>query len=220
MTAARAVSDNGLLQLQLSARDCLRPTAPGPRKLHLARGHQPWCLAGALREHVLRKYVLTVVSVALALAPAPARADVVWPALILEGRIMTWWAIGAGLLVEWPVAKHITGRTWAASLWPNVAMNLVSSLLGIVLIPIVGFLWDLIPEFTVYRWFHIGTFNPFSWCVTVLLAALVNGALEAVVLRRLFKAQVTKRGLLLLVIANLVSVGIAMASILISPLRT
>jgi hypothetical protein len=34
-------------------------------------------------------------------------ADVVWPALFLAGRMMAWWAIGLGLVVE--------AGTWAAT---------------------------------------------------------------------------------------------------------
>jgi hypothetical protein len=32
--------------------------------------------------------------------PAVARADMVWPGLLLEHRLLTWWAVGAGLALE------------------------------------------------------------------------------------------------------------------------
>ena len=113
---------------------------------------------------------------------------------------MTWWAIATGLVVEWPVVKHLARRDWMGSLWPNLAVNAVSSILGIVLIPL-----------------GLGTFNPFGWATTVLLAAALNAAVEALALRWLFRTSVTRRGFGLLFGANMVSVGLAMASILFSP---
>jgi hypothetical protein len=62
------------------------------------------------------------------------------------------------------------------------------------LIPLGGFVWELIPEFTIYRWLGLGTFNPFGWTTTVLLAAALNAAVEVLALRWLFKASVTRRG--------------------------
>jgi hypothetical protein len=35
-------------------------------------------------------------------------ADLVWPALLLEGRILTWWAILAGLIIEYFFVRMIT----------------------------------------------------------------------------------------------------------------
>lgn len=40
----------------------------------------------------------------------PSGSTVVWPALLLEERMLTWWAIATGLVVEWPVVKRLTRR--------------------------------------------------------------------------------------------------------------
>jgi hypothetical protein len=57
-----------------------------------------------------RRFLGRAALVAIVLNPLAARADIVWPALLLEGRMMTWWAIAAGLVAEWPVVNHLTRR--------------------------------------------------------------------------------------------------------------
>ena len=153
----------------------------------------------------------------VALAPALARADVIWPAAVLETRILTRWAIAVGLAVEWPAVRRITGASWARSFGMNVAMNLASTVVGIVLIPLLGIAWELFPMQMVFRFWNMGTFNPYTWGATVLLATLANVALEGAVLRYAFKIAFTRRAFALLFWANLISVGLAMASIVVSP---
>ncbi len=96
-------------------------------------------------------------------------------------------------------------------------MNLASTVLGIVLIPLSGFVWELLASFTIYPLLNVGTFNPVTWGATLLLAAGVNAVVEGSVLRYGFKQALGRRGFWILFAANLVSVAIAFVSILMRP---
>jgi hypothetical protein len=145
--------------------------------------------------------------------------DAVWPALFLEQRLFSWWAIGLGLLVELFFVRWLTGLSWRMSAVADVAMNTGSSLLGFVLIPIAGFVWEIFPGTVIYNVFHIGTFNPGTWAATFLLAVLINSALETTVLRYAFKQKPVKRIFWWLALANALSVGLAFASVFRYPSR-
>jgi uncharacterized membrane protein SirB2 len=147
-------------------------------------------------------------------------ADLVWPALFLEQRLFSWWAIGFGLLVELFFVRWLTGLSWRMSAVANIAMNAASSLLGFFLIPIAGIAWEFFPGAVLYKVFNIGTFNPGTWVATFLLAVLINSALETTVLRYVFKQKPAKRLFWWLALANAVSVGLAFASLFRYPPRS
>ena len=161
---------------------------------------------------------LAVASFLLA-APRYAYADMVWPALLLEGRIVTWWAIAIGLLAEWPVMAWLLSSSWRRGLVATLVANLTSTLLGLVLIPLAGVAWEFFPGIVLYKVFNVGTFNPGTWVVTVVGAAAINAAIEMLVLRR-FGMSLSRRAYVWLVAINMVSVGVAMASVIIAPPQT
>jgi hypothetical protein len=142
------------------------------------------------------------------LLPVVARADFVWPAMVLEGRILTWWAIALGLVAEWPVVRHLTRTGWRKSFLLNALTNLASTLVGIVLIPAAGFIlsMSIVPGF-----------SPVPFVIAALFAAAVNAAVEGLVLRVAVNLKYTSRVFWWLFGANLVSVAAAMASLLVSP---
>jgi hypothetical protein len=148
----------------------------------------------------------------------PIFADVIWPALLLEKRMFTWWAILAGLVVEYCFVRRLTDLSFLRVIMADLAMNAVSSLLGIFLIPIAGVIWELFPGSILYKIFQIGTFNPGTWIATILMAATINACLERWVLRKFFKQPFPgRRGFWLLFLANLISVAMAFGSLLYSP---
>ncbi len=149
----------------------------------------------------------------LLMAAVPARADVVWPALFLETRLVTWWAISAGLVAEYLFIRHLFGFGIKKSLLADVSINAASTLLGILLIPIAGIAWEFFPGIILYKVFNVGTFNPGTWVATFLMAVAINAALESLVIRWVFKTKVGKRGFWGLFLANAISVGIAFGSL-------
>ncbi|HYH67963.1 MAG TPA: hypothetical protein VD866_24915 [Urbifossiella sp.] len=147
-------------------------------------------------------------------------ANVVWPALILEGRLLTWWAIAAGLAAEYVALRYRLGLTSRVALRADLLMNAVSTAAGVVLIPAAGVAWEYFPGLILYPILHVGTFNPVTWVATCLLAALVNAGVEGTVLRVAFGVKFRWAVFLTLSVANMVSVGLAFASLSAMPVRT
>lgn len=162
------------------------------------------------------RYRRAVVPLVLAasLWPRAAWADVVWPALVVEGRLLTWWAIGLGLLIEAAyIYRVLSVRSLGRALLVSVAMNAVSAGLGIVLIPLAGIVWEIFPGLVMYFAFNVGTFNPLTWTATAVLAVAINVCVERLVLTRGFKLSVSRRALWWLAVTNAVTVALAMASL-------
>ena len=152
---------------------------------------------------------------ALFLVAIPVRADVVWPALYLETRLLTWWAVGLGLAVEYLFVRQLFGFGVRRAIVVNVTMNLASTLLGVLLIPLAGIAWELFPGSLIHWAFDVGTFNPATWAGTFLLAVAINAVLEGLVIRWGFKVPVDRRIFAGLCVANAISVGMAMTSLFI-----
>lgn len=150
----------------------------------------------------------------------PIFADVVWPALFLEQRLFSWWAIGLGLLAEFFFVRWLTTLTVRQGIVADLSMNAASALLGIILIPLAGIAWELFPGSILYKIFDIGTFNPGTWTATFLFAVLINAALESLVLRLAFKQKTDKRVFWWLCVANSLSVGLAFGSLFVRPPQT
>jgi len=146
-------------------------------------------------------------------------ADVVWPALFLQSRLLSVPVILAGLAIEYFFVWRITtlGVWW--SMLADVAMNAASSLLGIFLIPAAGIVWEVFPGILLYKGLNWGTFNPITWAGTFCMAVLINAALETFVLAKGFKQKMGKRGFAWLCLANGITVGIAMVTLVIRPIR-
>lgn len=147
----------------------------------------------------------------------PILANLVWPALYLTSRMFAAWPIAAGLLVEFFFVRYATNLRGARCLAADIAMNLASAALGLLLIPLSGILWELLASITIHPLFNVGTFNPVTWGATVLLAAAINAVIEGFVLQKGFKQKLGRRGFRLLFAANFVSVSIAFISIIIHP---
>ena len=147
-----------------------------------------------------------------------AYADVVWPALYLENRLVSLWSILAGLVVEYVVLIWWVRMSPTRAVFADVTMNLASAAVGFVVIPAAGLAWEVFPGSVIYRVFNVGTFNPITWAATCLIAAVVNTAVESTILRVGFKVPFARRVLLALLVANALSVGIAMVSLSLAPL--
>lgn len=162
-----------------------------------------------------------LLAVGLWAMPALAWANMVWPALYLETRLFTGWAITLGLVVEYLFIRHLFRLSPWRALQADLAANAVSALAGVVLIPLGGVAWELFPG-ALYMWaLDWGTFNPITWAGTFLLACLINASLEGAVYKRAFKVALPFRSRQFggLVLANAVSVGAALASLWVVPVR-
>lgn len=129
--------------------------------------------------------------------------------------MLTWWAILAGLIIEYFFVRLITNLPPAKTVWADVAMNAASAALGLFLIPIAGIAWEFFPGIIIYKIFNIGTFNPGTWVATIFMAAFINTFIERAALRKFFEQPVTgRREFWLLFAGNFLSVALAFASLL------
>jgi hypothetical protein len=152
-------------------------------------------------------------SVCLA-AASSLLTDIVWPALLLEGRLLSTIPILTGLVVEWLALRFGGfGLSWKRAAIVDVAMNAVSTAVGVVLIPALGIAWELFPGSVLYKLFNIGTFNPGTWIATFVIAVLATTAVEAGVVRWGFKVPLGRRRFSTLCGANCLSVAIAFVSL-------
>lgn len=165
------------------------------------------------------KTLALAITALAALWPGVAHADFVWPAMMLEVRLFTWWAIGLGLVVEFAVLRLAFGLPTKRAAGADLAMNAVSCLLGILLIPLAGIAWEVFPGSVVMWALSAGTFNPVTWGATYALGIAVNTGLEGLVLKKGFKLPFRRREWWWLAWANAVSVGLAFASLFTHPLR-
>jgi hypothetical protein len=150
--------------------------------------------------------------------PAVARADMVWPGILLEGELLSWWAVGCGLVLE---AGYLWWRLRTRPAWralgESLAINGASALIGVVLVPLATFL-SIYPAYALGRPFGEGAVNGLAWVVTLPAATLANVAVEAVVLEIGFGHPLSLRDGAELAGANAVTVLLAMASLWRAPI--
>ena len=149
-----------------------------------------------------------------------ALADVVWPALYLETRLFSWWAIGTGLVAEYLVVRWLFQLSIQRAAVATLSANATSAVLGVVLIPLAGIIWEIFPGLIYNRLLNWGTFNPVTWAATFALACLVNTGIEALVYKKGFRLAVRRREFWWIFLANAVSVALAFATLFIVPVET
>ncbi len=155
----------------------------------------------------------------LCFLPTIAYANVVWPALYLEMRLFSWWAIGIGLSIEFFFIKYFFSLSQKKAAIATLSANAVSSIAGIILIPLAGIAWELFPGSVINWSFGWGTFNPLTWVATFFLGCLVNAVLEGVVYKKWFAPEFRFKSkvFLWLLVANSFSVGAALVSLWVKP---
>ena len=144
-------------------------------------------------------------------------ADIIWTGLMMSSRSL--WIIGAGIMVEWIFVYFICDVSLKKALIVNIAMNAASCVMGLFLIPVLGIVWELsLVQTVIYHFFHAGTFSYPVWIMTVLLAALTNNFLEYYILGRFLVIRNTATGFGWLYVANVISVSVAVISLIITPI--
>ena len=88
-------------------------------------------------------------------------------------------------------------------------MNLVSAILGILLLPSLGLDIEHFAEITYNSWFDWGTFNAVTIVVTWFVATLLTTVIECFVLWLLFCMPWKRRWFIVVLIANALTVALA-----------
>ena len=98
----------------------------------------------------------------------PMLANFVWAGLLLESRLIAIPVILAGLIVEYFFVRRLTGFSAKRSLIADVTMNGASLLLGLVLIPLAGFAWEISVGSLLWEMNNqIGSFHPINLAATL-----------------------------------------------------
>jgi hypothetical protein len=163
-----------------------------------------------------RCFVVIVSGLGL-LSAHSAFANIIWPAALLESRLLAWYVIVAGLVVEFLFLWRGLKLPSLNAVVVDVVMNGASGVVGWFLLPWLGFGYEFFPGRYLNAWLHMGTFNPLAWAVTCCLAFLLSTVVEAAVIRWLFRIPLSRRNMFWLSAANLISVVIAFVSLAVSP---
>jgi hypothetical protein len=152
--------------------------------------------------------------------PNPVFANFVWAGLILESRLIAIPIILAGLVIEFFFVRRLTGFSVKRSIIADVTMNAASLLLGLILIPLAGFAWEIFVGSLLWELnTQIGSFHPINLMATFILAVLINAVIENFVLRKIFKLEKDKLGFRWLCLANALTVSIALGSLWFFPIK-
>lgn len=167
-----------------------------------------------------------VVALVLSMLPGVALANMVWPALILEARLVSGWVIVASLVVEYAFARRLFALSSGRTAFAVAMANLFSTLIGWVLLPLVGLLeyWiigDLLPGAILGK--MLGAkweADPATWAAPFLTACVANAFLEGLVYEYGFNVGLRFRSRVFgwIIVANAVTVTAALLSLALVPL--
>ena len=121
------------------------------------------------------------------LMPIYAKANIVWPSLYIAAGMRSWYIILIGLVIEILFVKYFLKETYLKSILISFVMNLVSTVIGVVLIPLSGLIGEIlmIP-------FDTGTFHPTHWLISYIFAILSNVLVEGLTIKHIFKYRFRK----------------------------
>ncbi|MGH6864840.1 MAG: hypothetical protein ACREDO_01350 [Methyloceanibacter sp.] len=150
----------------------------------------------------------------LAALPSPALANVVFPALMLSGRLLAWWVVALSLLIEFLFVRAAFRLSPLNAALATLAANAVSAAIGLFLLPYIGMVTE--PGIS-----HTGladltgfeTFGVASWLLAYLLGVGLNLAIELLVYRFGYRLKIDARAFWLILLANAITVGLTLASL-------
>lgn len=152
------------------------------------------------------KFLFTAI---LLLLPLTAMANMIWPSIYIVDGYYSWYVILSGLIIETIAARFFLKLTWLNAFLTMFGVNLISALLGLVLIPVSGIVVEvaMLP-------FGSPTFSIVNWVLDFTAVFVVNSIVEGLALKWIYKYPF-KKNFRWLLAANAVSVLICFVSMLI-----
>ena len=127
----------------------------------------------------MKKRLSFVTALIMTLFPTVASANIVWPSIYIAEGMRSFQVIFLGLLIETIFVKIFEKQTWLRAVIITVIMNLVSTLLGIILIPVIGFIATLILGYLSEFLPALGnTFDTPLWIFSYILTVFINVFVE------------------------------------------
>jgi hypothetical protein len=161
---------------------------------------------------------MVVLALTPAALPSAAAANVIWPAAILTERLLAWWIIGVSLVIEYLFVWLAFRLPAVKTAWATLAANAVSAGIGLFLVPFLGILFEASLQGSgIAIRIDWDAFSPAGWIATFLMAVGFNLAIELAVFRYGYQLALDKRVVGLIVLANAITVGLALASLQIVP---
>ena len=137
----------------------------------------------------------------------PAYADIVWPSLYIVKGLYSIKVIVIGLIIELLFVKYLTGVNWKKASVITILMNLITTIIGTILIPISGLCSEFIFDFVFHAYdkFGIGTFHWSHWLISYILIILINTFIESLCIKIALELKMSNI-LWWMLIANSISV--------------
>ena len=159
----------------------------------------------------MKKNLLPLSLLTLTLFPTVANANVIWPSVVIAQGLRSYDVILAGLIIEVIFVKIFEKQTWLRCGLIAVIMNLISTLIGIILIPLVGFIGTLLLGLLSEVIPALGnTFDAPVWIFSYILTIFINALVEGMTVHYTAKIPFEKTFWWLL-FANTLSVAICIA---------
>lgn len=157
------------------------------------------------------KKALPLLFIIMLCFPTVASANVIWPSIFIAEGLRSFYVIALGLLAETVIIKLFTKQSWLRCVLISVIMNMVSTLLGIILIPAIGFLGAILFGILSEYIPSIGnTFDTPLWIFSYILTIFTNVIIEGLTTK--FAAKIPFKKLFWwMLLANTVSVLICIA---------
>ena len=143
--------------------------------------------------------------------PTAAYANIVWPSIYIAEGMRSFWVIVLGLITETVIVKIFEKQTWLRAVLISVIMNLASTVLGIILLPAIGFAGVILLGFLSEIIPALGnTFDLPVWIFSYILAIFTNVFIEGCTTQ--FTARIPfKKMFWWLLLANSLSVAVCIA---------
>ncbi|MBO7611206.1 MAG: hypothetical protein J6T23_03240 [Elusimicrobia bacterium] len=124
----------------------------------------------------------------------PVNADLIWPSLYIAQGMLSIKVILLGLIVEFFFVKFFTKVNWKKALIVTFLMNLITTILGMIFIPLSGLGSEIVFDFVFHAYdkFGIGTFHWSHWLVAYLLVILINTLIEGLFIKLTLKIKLLK----------------------------
>lgn len=157
--------------------------------------------------HIYNKKLLLVL--VLLCFPLFAFANVIWPAYIAEEKILSLPIIAISLLIEYFFFKYLFHINTKKALYYTLVANAMSTLLGVVLRPLSGIVWEISLGLLVTQIFDWGTFNPITWISVPILGGAVNALLELLTIRVIGKQKFSTKNYVFTWGINTITIALA-----------
>lgn len=143
--------------------------------------------------------------------PTVVSANIVWPSIYIAQGMRSFWVIVIGLIIETIIVKIFEKQTWLRAVLISVIMNFVSTILGIILLPAIGFVGVLLIGWLSEVIPALGnTFDLPVWIFSYILAIFTNVFIEGYTTQ--FTARIPfKKMFWWMLLANTLSVLVCVA---------